>query len=192
MKNVYFTTARRPFAIFGQISHFVFSHYFLAIRNVIYLPLAISPHFNQFPFSLSMALKGQLSTRRNDKKKIYEERNCRRAISLKAIWHKIERALLEPPLKSSVGDWKSFCPTLLAKALNVIMRSTNVVFKGHVRGFQIGPMSLENIPVVQRNKQKDPNEPGKYSCRPEEQAKGFWFQWYVRLWSYSSLHLTRI
>jgi hypothetical protein len=23
-----------------------------------------------------------------------------------------------------------------------------------------------------------PNEPGKYSCRPEEQAKGFWFQWY--------------
>jgi hypothetical protein len=27
--------------------------------------------------------------------------------------------------------------------------------KGQIRGFQIGPMSLENIPVVQRNKQKD-------------------------------------
>jgi hypothetical protein len=31
--------------------------------------------------------------------------------------------------------------------------------KGQIRGFQIGPMSLENIPVVQ--------------------AKGFWFQWYM-------------
>jgi hypothetical protein len=27
--------------------------------------------------------------------------------------------------------------------------------KGHIWGVQIGPMSLENIPVVQRNKQKD-------------------------------------
>jgi hypothetical protein len=27
--------------------------------------------------------------------------------------------------------------------------------KGQIRGLQIGPMSLENIPVVQRNKQKD-------------------------------------
>jgi hypothetical protein len=29
------------------------------------------------------------------------------------------------------------------------------MFKGQIRGFQIDPMSLENIPVVQRNKQKD-------------------------------------
>jgi hypothetical protein len=28
-------------------------------------------------------------------------------------------------------------------------------FKGQIRGFQIGPVSLENIPVVQRSKQKD-------------------------------------
>jgi hypothetical protein len=28
-------------------------------------------------------------------------------------------------------------------------------FKGQIRGFQIGPMSLVNIPVVRRNKQKD-------------------------------------
>jgi hypothetical protein len=27
--------------------------------------------------------------------------------------------------------------------------------KGQIKGFQIGPMSLETIPVVQRNKQKD-------------------------------------
>jgi hypothetical protein len=27
--------------------------------------------------------------------------------------------------------------------------------QGQIRGCQIGPMSLENIPVVQRNKEKD-------------------------------------
>jgi hypothetical protein len=27
--------------------------------------------------------------------------------------------------------------------------------KGQIRGFQIGPMNLENNPEVQRNKQKD-------------------------------------
>jgi hypothetical protein len=28
-------------------------------------------------------------------------------------------------------------------------------FQGQIRGFQIGPMHLENIPPAQRNKQKD-------------------------------------
>jgi hypothetical protein len=30
-----------------------------------------------------------------------------------------------------------------------------LTFKGHIRGFQIGQMSLGNIPVVHRNKQMD-------------------------------------
>jgi hypothetical protein len=45
-----------------------------------------------------------------------------------------------------------------------VLRATGVLhtgdceldlLKGQMRGFQIGQMSLENIPVVQRNKQKD-------------------------------------
>jgi hypothetical protein len=30
-----------------------------------------------------------------------------------------------------------------------------MAFKGHIRGFQIDLVSLENIPVVQRNKKTD-------------------------------------
>jgi hypothetical protein len=33
--------------------------------------------------------------------------------------------------------------------------SRHTLFNGHIRGFQIGPMSLENIPVLQMNKQRD-------------------------------------
>jgi hypothetical protein len=40
----------------------------------------------------------------------------------------------------------------------------SILLKGKIQGFQIRPMNLENK-----------------SCGPEEQAKGFWFQWYVQL-----------
>jgi hypothetical protein len=48
--------------------------------------------------------------------------------------------------------------------------------KGQIRGFKIGPMSLENKPVVQRNKQKDFGFSGMFNYEVIQ----------------DSLHLTRI
>jgi hypothetical protein len=46
-------------------------------------------------------------------------------------------------------------PTLGGVLIHGSMHHHEPTLKGQIRGFQIGPMSLENIPVVQRNKQKD-------------------------------------
>jgi hypothetical protein len=49
------------------------------------------------------------------------------------------------------------------KAKNAFLFCFAKMLKGQIRGFQIGPMNMENNPVVQRKQ------------------KGFWFQWYVQL-----------
>jgi hypothetical protein len=36
--------------------------------------------------------------------------------------------------------------------------------KGQIQGFQIGPISLKNIPVVQRIEQKDFGFSGMFNC----------------------------